>query len=339
MEKDIDVYGIGNPLIDVLVDVDDKDLKALGLEKGVMHLVDERRRKELLEHVKAMEVTYLCGGACPNTIIALASLGLKTALAGKTGVGKHAEIYQKTLKNDDVKNDLRTGKGPTGSSIIMVTPDNERTMCTHLGMCQHFSSDDLDPDSIRRSKILYFTGYMWDTDSQKSAVKEAIWIAHGSGTKVIFDIADPFCVDKNRSEFLELIEKDCDVVFANEEEAKMLFRKDDPAHSLSELAKMSDVAIVKIGSKGALIRSSSEELQIPVNSVSAIDTTGAGDMFAAGFIYGISLGMDLYNSGVFASYLASHVVTQKGSQFLQDKRLEIISSILHWNWDYLKGSY
>ena len=192
------IYGIGNPLIDIIINAKDKDLNNLGLDKGVMHLVDEKRQKEILSYFSELIPIYHPGGSAPNTLLACSAFGINSLITGKIGNDKFGEIYIKQAKRFGVIPALVQGDGPTGSSIIIVTPDGERTMNTHLGMCRHFSKDDLDFEKLSRSRFLYFTGYMWDTDSQKTAIKTAINFAKKNKIKIIFDVADPFVVKRNQ---------------------------------------------------------------------------------------------------------------------------------------------
>ena len=212
------VYGIGNPLIDIVISSTDKDLKNLELNKGVMHLVDENRQSEIIQYFKKFTPQYFPGGSAPNTLLACAGLGTPSLIAGKIGHDEFGDIYQEQADKYGVVSGLVRGDGPTGSSIILVTPDGERTMNTHLGMCRKFSVNDIETKKLSESNFFYFTGYMWDTESQKSAIKSAIDIAQNNNTKIVFDVADPFVVERNKEEFLEMITNDVDMVFANQSE-------------------------------------------------------------------------------------------------------------------------
>lgn len=330
------VYGIGNPLIDILINIDDVDLSSLNLSKGTMHLIDEERRKEILSYIKNKEITYSCGGSCPNTIISLSAFGIKTTLAGKIANDEFGSIYTSQLQNLGVISDIKSGnENPTGSSIIMISPDTERTMNTYLGMCRFFSAADISEKLLLDSEILYFTGYMWDTESQKEAVMKAINLAKKQNIKIVFDVADPFAVQRNKDDFLRLIEKNIDIVLANNEEAKILFDNENIQKGINELSKITNIAIVKNGPKGSFIKQKNEDLlEIPVNKVEAIDTTGAGDMYAAGFIYGLSKKYNLYNSGICASFLASQIILQKGAQFSEEKITTLKEVLSNGKWKY-----
>ena len=184
------IYGIGNPLIDVVISAMDDDLKALKLNKGIMDLVDLDRQEDIIQYFKDKEPRYFPGGSAPNTMLACAGLGTPSLIAGKIGKDEFGEIYIDQVKKYGAVSGLVQGEGPTGSSIILVTPDGERTMNTHLGMCREFSADDIDTEKLSQSTFFYFTGYMWDTESQKAAIQKAITIAHENNVQIAFDVAD-----------------------------------------------------------------------------------------------------------------------------------------------------
>ena len=309
------VYGIGNPLIDILIQVTDEDIAALGLAKGTMHLIDLEERSRILKHVEGRPIEYRCGGSCPNTIIALSSLGIDAGLGGKVGRDREGDEYIRQLSSFSRQSELCRGVGATGSSIILITPDTERTMNTFLGANREYSLADLDRSAIAAAGYLYFTGYMWDTEEQKDAILTAIAICRESDTKVVFDAADPFAVNRNRSEFISLLQEHVDIFFANREEAGILFGCDTLAGCVESLADLCDIAVVKDGKNGSVVHSGAEEHVIPVNRVTAVDSTGAGDTYAAGFIYGLISGFSLREAGLCASWLASRIVQVKGAQF------------------------
>lgn len=314
------VYGIGNPLIDISVQIPEKDLAYLGIHKGTMHLIDAQRRAELLKHIENKHSEYSCGGSCPNTIITLASLGITAVLAGKVGNDEFGTMYRDRLQTLDVCDELVTCDEPTGSSIILLTPDSERTMNTYLGANRLFHRKDIKEDSIRNADYFHFTGYMWDTENQKEAVQRAITIAHESQTKVSFDIADPFAVGRNRDTFRTLIADHADVVFANSEEARILFDNYDPYECCRSMGKLCEIAIVKNGKMGSYISYKETVTRIPVQGpVIPKDTTGAGDVYAAGFLYGMVRGLPVETAGYIASVLAGEIIGQHGAQFSQEK--------------------
>ena len=309
------IFGIGNPLIDVVINVEDNDLKNLGVDKGIMHLVDENRQKEIMSYFKNMSPIYHPGGSAPNTLVACAGLEITGVISGKIGNDKFGEIYKSQVEKYGITSRLVIGDGPTGSSIILVTPDGERTMNTHLGMCQDFSIADIDESLLAKADIFYFTGYMWDTDSQKSAIKHALSIAKENRIKVIFDVADPFAVQRYRDAFLTLIEEEADVVFTNQAELSILFDTKDINVAANSLGRIVNIAAVKLGKEGCLVIENGNLCKITSRPIIAKDSTGAGDMFAAGFIAALSKGYSGKAAGKIGGYLAEEIIQIPGAQF------------------------
>ena len=315
------VYGIGNPLIDVLVSVSDDELKNLGLYKGTMNLITLDKRLDLTEFIKTKKPSFSCGGSCPNTVITLSALGVETTLAGKVGTDEYGTIYRDRLQALGVHDNLAVSQANvTGSSIILITPDSERTMNTYLGANRDFCPDDVIESEVAKADFFQFTGYMWDTQNQMEAIRKTLDIARRNNVMVSFDIADPFAVGRYHDAFLELIEKHCDIVFANKEEARMLFDNYDPYECCKSMGKLCETAIVKNGKKGSFISHRRKIYEIPVQGPETpVDTTGAGDTYAAGFLYGLCNGMDVEKSGNVASALAGQIIKQVGAQFSEEK--------------------
>ncbi|MDC7238372.1 MAG: adenosine kinase [Sphaerochaetaceae bacterium] len=316
------VYGIGNTLIDIITSVEYEDLEKLNLSKGIMQLIDSNFREQLVEFMKDKTKVYSCGGSCPNTMLALSMLGVDTILAGKVGNDEFGKNYHKNLIKFNTKDELIDCDQATGSSIIFDTPDSERTMNTYLCANRLFNENDINEESIKKASYFYFTGYMWDTENQKNAIKKALKISKENNTKVVFDIADPFAVARYKNIFLDLIENEIDVVFANKEEARIMFETDDPVENCIKLGKICETAIVKNGIKGSIISYKGKIYNIPVHgSVNPVDTTGAGDVYAAGFIYGLCNNLSIEECGRIASILAGEIISQVGAQFT-DKNMQ-----------------
>ncbi len=331
--KRVKVYGIGNPLIDIHALASDSDVEELELEKGAMTLIDTERGNTILNHLKSREKQYSCGGSAPNTMITLTALGVNTALAGMIGNDELGEIYQDNLKSKNVISDLATVPGGTGSCIVLVTPDFERTMSTRLGVCQEFSPEHVNHQAIADADYFYFTGYMWDTDSQKAAIKSAIKTAKNSSTKVAFDVADPFCVERHYDEFHALISENVDLLLANRDEARLLLGFDDPEKAAAELAKKNVIAAVKNSADGSYISAGSGNCcSIDACQVNAVDSTGAGDTYAAGFLYALINGYSLADAGRLASFVAAQIVKKTGAQFDQETADDIKSKIQNGTW-------
>lgn len=321
VERKQKVLGIGNPLIDIILNVEEQDIQALGIHKGTMALINKQRMDELLQLTKTRETSYSCGGSCPNTIIALASLGIETTLAGKIGADKNGRIYSDTLSSLHVHNELVvTDTEPTGSTVILVTPDSERSMNTYLGANRLYEQQDINVQSVKDADFFHFTGYMWDTQSQQQAITKALSIANKHNRTVSFDVADPFAVGRYRETFLSLIKESCDIVFANSEEARILFDNYDPYECCRSMGKLCQTAIVKNGKKGSFISHRGEIFKVPVKGpATPVDTTGAGDVYAAGFLYGQLKGFSVLDSGLIASILAGQIIAQRGAQFSKEQ--------------------
>ncbi len=327
------VYGIGNPLMDVLVRLSDEDFSRFELEKGTMALIEPYRGEEILSSLAHLERLYSPGGSCPNTMIALATFGTTSALSGTVGLDELGKIYADRLRANQVESRLATRTGPTGTSIILVTPDAERTMNTHLGVCRHFSKHDLDRDALAEADYLYFTGYMWDTDSQKEAVRAAIEHAEAHDTGIVFDVADPAAVQRNRAAFLELIENHVDIALANRREAEILLGSGDVREGVRRLAEIAGVGVVKNGADGSYVQPAGHPAtRIAATAAQAVDTSGAGDTYAAGFLHGLAEGGSIEEAGCFASYVSGEIIKTTGAQFTKDARAGVQRACQNGSW-------
>ena len=322
------IFGIGNPLIDVVIKASEKDLTSLGLTKGTMQLVDEKRQEQIINYFKGTKNNYFPGGSAPNTILACSGLGIHSHIAGKIGKDELGNTYIERVNEYGADSGIVFGDGRTGSSIILVTPDGERTMNTHLGMCQEYGSNDIDEEKLSKAKFFYFTGYMWDTDSQKSAIKKAIQIAQDNKVKIVFDVADPFAVDRNRDSFLRMIEKDVDIVFANQSELKILLDSEDIDFCVDNLMEIVNSGGIKLGKEGSLIFENNKKYVIKPSPILAKDSTGAGDMYAAGFLTSIAKGEEYGSAGEIAVHLAEEIIQVQGAQFEKDVIVHLAKKIL-----------
>ncbi|MDP6169266.1 MAG: adenosine kinase [Candidatus Marinimicrobia bacterium] len=322
------IFGIGNPLIDVVIKASEKDLTSLGLTKGTMQLVDEKRQEQIINYFKGTKNNYFPGGSAPNTILACSGLGIHSHIAGKIGKDELGNTYIERVNEYGADSGIVFGDGRTGSSIILVTPDGERTMNTHLGMCQEYGSNDIDEEKLSKAKFFYFTGYMWDTDSQKSAIKKAIQIAQDNKVKIVFDVADPFAVDRNRDSFLRMIEKDVDIVFANQSELKILLDSEDIDFCIDNLMEIVNSGGIKLGKEGSLIFDNNKKYVIKPSPILAKDSTGAGDMYAAGFLTSIAKGEEYGSAGEIAVHLAEEIIQVQGAQFEKDVIVHLAKKIL-----------
>lgn len=310
--KTHDVVGICNALVDILIKVGDADVRHLGLNKGVMHLVDSPRQADVLEYLKGHEQFIELGGSTLNALRTLAQLGKKTVFAGMVSDDVYGNRILTRMKDLGIKGDLGRSHESTGTCVILITPDGERTMNTNLGASRLYSEKQVPHNDIADAQVLHFCGYQWDTDGQKTGVRQAIDTAKKAGTLVSFDVADPFAVGRNREAFLKVIEDDADIVFSNREEAKMLLES-TPEEAARWIASKGAIAVVKLGAEGALVAKGDQLFKIAPVATKVIDTTAAGDMFAAGFLYGFTSGRPLDVCGRMAATVASDVISRIGA--------------------------
>lgn len=309
--KTLDVVGVCNALVDILIEVGEEDIKKLGLTKGIMHLVDADAQNKLLEYFSGKTRSVELGGSAMNAIRTLASLGKKTAFAGMVANDAFGESIRHRMKELDIIANLGHSQEPTGTCVILITPDGERTMNTHLGASRLYTDAQVPTAQIKSARILHFCGYQWDTDGQKSAIKMSVGHAKDHETLISFDVADPFVVDRNRDEFINVIKNDADIVFSNKEEAKMLFGS--PEKAAEAIAASGAIAVIKLGAEGAMIRKADKIHMIKPVATTVIDTTAAGDMFAAGFLFGLASGKSLDVCGLMAATIASDVISRIGA--------------------------
>jgi sugar/nucleoside kinase (ribokinase family) len=307
-----DIVSICNALVDILVRVEEKDIEDLKLTKGVMHLVESDRQRQILKHFADHHHSVELGGSAMNTIRTLAELKKKAIFAGMISDDHYGDMIRKRMDQLGIEAKLGLSHEPTGTCVVLITPDGERTMNTHLGASRLYTSAQVPFEAIKTSKIFHLSGYQWDSEAQKKAVKEALTKAKESGTVVSFDVADPFVVQRNQLDFVSLIEEYADIVFCNREEAKCLFGK-TPDVAAQMISKAGAIAVIKLGAEGALLQQGDKTLRVDPVRTDVIDTTAAGDMFAAGFLYGYLGNRDLAVCGRMAATLASDVISRVGA--------------------------
>jgi sugar/nucleoside kinase (ribokinase family) len=311
----IDVVGIGNAIVDVLSSADDSFLARQGLTKGAMTLIDAERATRLYEQMgTAVEAS---GGSAANTIAGIASLGGITAFIGKVKNDQLGEIFAHDIRALGVRFETPMAKdgAPTARSMILVTPDAQRTMNTYLGAAVTLDPGDVDEALIQSAKVTYLEGYLWDPPAAKEAFKKAMRAAHRAGRKVALTLSDAFCVDRFRAEFRDLVATEIDVLFANESEIRSLYEVDSFDAALAEVRKNGKIAALTRSEKGAVIVAGEAVHSIPAEpGVELVDTTGAGDQFAAGFLYGLTHGRDLATSGRIGIMAAAEVISHYGAR-------------------------
>lgn len=311
----LDVVGIGNAIVDVLAHADDGFLKHHGLNKGTMALVDETRAELLYG---AMGPGVECsGGSAANTIAGLASLGAKAAFVGKVRDDQLGRVFAHDIRAVGVHFDTRPANGgaATARCLILVTPDAQRTMNTFLGAAQHLGPEDIDEKRIGDARITYLEGYLWDPPRAKEAFRKAMAAAHKAGRKVALSLSDPFCVDRWRDEFRHLVAGEVDILFANEAEITSLYQTDDFDDALQQVRHKVELAVLTRSERGSVIVAGDEVHVIDAERVAkVVDTTGAGDLYAAGFLYGLTQGKDLHACGRIAAICAAEVIAHVGAR-------------------------
>ena len=321
----VDIVGIGNAIVDVLTTTDDSLLEKLSFNKGSMTLIDENKAKELYE--MTTNRIQRSGGSVANSLACVAQLGGKAAFIGKVKNDKLGEIFTEEISTTGtIFKTPASSVGPsTARCLIFVTPDTQRTMCTYLGASVLLEPKDIDLSSIRDAKILYLEGYLWDNPAAKNAFIKATEIAKNAGRKVALSLSDSFCVNRHRESFIKLVEDYIDILFANEDEITTLYKTTSLNTALEKLRKKCDLAAITIGEKGSILISNGKETNInPFILGKAIDTTGAGDLYAGGFLKGLADGLEPELSAKMGSICAGQIVTQLGSRSNTDL-LELIN--------------
>ena len=309
-----DVLCIGNAIVDIIARCDEKFLADNAIIKGAMNLIDAERAELLYSHMgPALEAS---GGSASNTAAGIASFGGRAAFFGKVAKDQLGDIYYHDIRAQGVAFDTQPldGPPPTARSMIFVTPDGERSMNTYLGACVELGPEDVEADKAAGAKVTYFEGYLWDPPRAKEAIRLTAKHAHAAGREVSMTLSDSFCVDRYRDEFLDLMRSGTvDVVFANESELKALYQTSSFEAGLEQIRKDCRLAAVTRSEKGSVIVRGDETVQVDAIAIrELVDTTGAGDLYAAGFLHGYTTGRDLGACGKLGSLAAGLVIQQIG---------------------------
>ncbi len=310
-----DVVGIGNAIVDVLTPIDESILERLSFKKGSMTLIDEDEARELYTLVS--DGVQQSGGSVANSLACIAQLGGKAAFIGRVRNDKLGDIFTREISSTGTI--FKTPPSLTGPStarcLILVTPDAQRTMCTFLGASVLLDPKDVDFSVVSDAKILYLEGYLWDNPAAKSAFIKAAEKAKKAGKKVALSLSDSFCVNRHRDSFVNLVENYIDILFANEEEIKSLYEQSSLTLAIQKLKGKCEIAAITIGKEGSILITNNKEITIdPFIHGDAIDTTGAGDMYAGGFLKGLCSGLGPTLSAKIGSICAGQIVTQYGSR-------------------------
>lgn len=328
--KKYDVTGIGNALVDIEFKVTDQFFADNAVEKGLMTLVDEERQNTLMQVINTEQAKKQCGGSAGNTVIAVSQFGGSAYYSCKVANDELGHFYRNDMKDAGVSHNLsetNLAEGITGKCLVMVTEDAERTMNTFLGITQTYSSADVNEAAIKDSKYLYIEGYLITSQNGKEAMMHAKKVAEENGVKVALTFSDPAMVKYFKEPMSEVIGASVDLLFANEEEAMIFTGKDTLSEAREEMKKLAKHFVITQGKNGALIYDGDTFIDIEPYAITAIDTNGAGDMFAGAFMYGITNGHSYASSGKLASMASSKIVGQFGPRLQWHEAKDILAKL------------
>ena len=311
-----EVLGLGNAIVDVIARAEEDFLQRHRLAKGGMTLVDEQAAHRLYDDMGS--ATVISGGSAANTIVGLASLGIRSAFIGKVKDDDAGQSFAHDIRRSGVHfaTPFAAEGASTARCLVLVTPDGERTMNTYLGACQNLGPDDVDEQLVRASSILYLEGYLWDPPAAKQAFLKAADLSHDAGRQVALTLSDSFCVDRYRDEFLHLMRtRTVDIVFANEHELKSLYQTSDFNTALAALRDEELLGVVTRSAEGCVVVTHDQTIAVPASPIEKlVDTTGAGDLFAAGFLAGLVRACDLRDCGRLGGIAAAEIIQHYGAR-------------------------
>jgi sugar/nucleoside kinase (ribokinase family) len=314
-EKRYDVVGIGNAIVDIISRCDDGFLSKHDLAKGFMRLIDAEEANRL--YAAMGPAVERSGGSVANTIAGLASFGAKCGFIGRVAVDQFGGIFRHDIRSQGVAYETApaTDGAPTARCLILVTPDGERTMNTFLGASVDLTANDIDQAMIENSKIIYLEGYLFDRHQAKEAFRDAAGRARRVGVKVALSLSDAFCVNRHRDDFRRLVREGADIVFANEKEITSLYQVNSFEAAANAALQDCEMAVLTRSEEGSVIVASGETIEIPADAVpQVVDVTGAGDLYAAGFLYGLTRGLPLETCGRLGSLAAAEVIGHIGAR-------------------------
>ncbi|QDT65564.1 adenosine kinase [Calycomorphotria hydatis] len=310
-----DVYGLGNALVDIQARVPDDLVQELRFAKGMMTLVDEDTQIKVLNSLDGADISRCAGASAANTIAGIADFGGNVAYTCKVADDELGDFFLEDMRKLGVAIEVaQASDRQTGTCVILITPDAERTMLTHLGVSGSLSAEDIDETEVAQADYIYIEGYLFTGESTREAALHCIDVAVRNNVKVAFTVSDPFLIHQYRNEFLKLIEGPVDLLFCNEEEAQAMTTLNDPIECAQELHRHCRNVAMTLGANGSIIMHGGEVIPIEGVKVNAIDTTGAGDMYAAGLLYGVTNGLSWKQAGHLASHAAGKIVAQMGAR-------------------------
>ncbi|MBB6226849.1 sugar/nucleoside kinase (ribokinase family) [Polymorphobacter multimanifer] len=323
-----DVIAIGNAIVDVITAAPPSFLAERDIAKGSMRLISAEEAEALYAVMGSGR--EISGGSAANTVAGVAALGARPAFVGRVAQDQLGQVFTHDIRAAGVhfETPASANGNPTGRCLIVVTPDGDRTMNTYLGACQELSEADLDAATVAASGILYLEGYLWDPPAPRAAMKKAIEVARANGRKVAFTLSDVFCVEGHREDFQDLLASHVDLMFANENEARALYQTDDLGVAMAEMAKHACITVITRSEKGAVVLAGGEVHEVPAEPATRVlDTTGAGDLFAGGFMAGMVQGRSLPDCARIGCIAAAEVISHYGARPEADLRALVAARI------------
>ena len=314
-EKKYDVFGVGNALVDILAQVQDEAISDLKLTKGGMALMNAEDQSGVLQYLEGHSLQLASGGSAANTMVAIAQSGGNGVYFGKVANDTHGHFYKRDMEEVGIEFPVQAADEaslPTGTSVVLTTPDAERTMCTHLGVSTQLHKSEIDADILAQCKMSYIEGYLWDADQPRAACVESFELSKRLGVPIAFTFSDGFLIDRFADDFQMIISDYADIVFCNVDEAHHFFRSEDIDECIARLGKACDLGFITCSEEGCHVVQNGAAKHIHGFPVKAIDTVGAGDAFAGGVLYGITNGMSAEDAARWGNYFASRVVEHLG---------------------------
>ena len=311
-----DVFGVGNALVDILALIDDDFVREHALDKGSMLLVDSEKQGSLLNDLEGSDLRLRSGGSAANTMIAVAQSGGSGFYVGKVARDTHGEFYRQDMLESGIHFDVHPAQttGPTGTCLVLTTPDAERTMCTNLGVSTRLEQSDVDLDRLAASRFMYVEGYLWDAEGPRQASITAMEHSVAKSVPVAFTFSDMFLVERFADDFRRVVKEYCDVVFCNADEVRHFLDSPSLEQCATRMAELVDTAFITDGGNGSYVVNGGEIQHVAGFDVKAVDTVGAGDAFAGGVLYGLTNGLSLSQAARWGNYVASRVVAVYGAR-------------------------
>lgn len=310
-----DVFGVGNALVDIQAQVTDAVVQATGFDKGIMTLVDDDQQNKVVAELAGLPLNRCAGGSAANTIVGVAQFGGKAAYVGKVANDETGHFFLEDMRKMGVTIEVApAAEGQSGTCAVLITEDAQRTMLTNLGVSSTLTAEDIDEAELKQSSYVYVEGYLLTGETTKAAAYRAIELAKANNVKVAFTASDPFLVNMIRDEIWDLVKGPVDLFFCNEEEAKSLTGLDDSLQCAAAIHEHAENVAMTLGAEGSVVVHEGDTIPIEGVSVDAIDTTGAGDMYAGGLLYGVTNGLSWKQAGKLASHASARIVSQLGAR-------------------------